>query len=117
MATIPTKTIACTKSKSANQLCLGIIASGIGFVLRPADVFCAKAKRQQQGFICAKAKRQRQQHDFRLTSFKELLSDSVTSAGGFNQFINFYIDHIFLLFFLRKLLDVSNKGLYYLTCP
>jgi len=29
------------------QLCLGIIASGIGFVLRPADVFCAKAKRQQ----------------------------------------------------------------------
>jgi len=111
MATIPTKTIACTKSKSANQLCLGIIASGIGFVLRPADVFCAKAKRQQQGFICAKAKRQRQgficakakrqrqQHDFRLTSFKELLSDSVTSAGGFNQFINFYIDHIFLLFF------------------
>jgi len=27
-----------------NQLCLGIIASGIGFVLRPADVFCAKAQ-------------------------------------------------------------------------
>ncbi|MGY3189918.1 hypothetical protein [Lysinibacillus sp. TE18511] len=26
----------------------GIIASGIGFVLRPADVFCAKAKRQRQ---------------------------------------------------------------------
>ncbi|MGA3674659.1 hypothetical protein ACPCXF_06250 [Lysinibacillus agricola] len=45
------------------QLCLGIIASGIGFVLRPANVFCAKAKRQQKGFICAKAKRQPQQHD------------------------------------------------------
>jgi len=29
--------------KSLNQLCLGIIASEIGFVLRPADVFCAKA--------------------------------------------------------------------------
>jgi len=82
------------------QLCLGIIASGIDFVLRPAesgsgrcflreseaaaaDVFCAKAKRQQQMFFarkrsgsgrcflreseaaaadvfCAKAKRQRQ---------------------------------------------------------
>jgi len=26
-----------------DQLCLGIIASGIGFVLRPADVYCAKA--------------------------------------------------------------------------
>ncbi|MFB7155622.1 hypothetical protein [Lysinibacillus sp. NPDC056232] len=30
-----------------------------------ADVFCAKAKRQQKGFICAKAKRQRQQHEGR----------------------------------------------------
>ncbi|WP_281399196.1 hypothetical protein [Lysinibacillus agricola] len=30
-------------------------------MLRPADVFCAKAKRQQQGFVCAKAKRQQQQ--------------------------------------------------------
>ncbi|MGY3187830.1 hypothetical protein [Lysinibacillus sp. TE18511] len=28
---------------------------------RPTDVFCAKAKRQQHGFVCAKAKRQ--QHD------------------------------------------------------
>ncbi|MGE7929019.1 hypothetical protein [Lysinibacillus xylanilyticus] len=26
----------------------GIIASGIGFALRHADVFCAKAQRQQQ---------------------------------------------------------------------
>jgi len=31
-------------------------------VLKPAYVFCAKAKRQQHGFICAKAKRQ--QHGF-----------------------------------------------------
>jgi len=30
------------------QLCLDIVASGTGFVLRPADVFYAKAKRQQQ---------------------------------------------------------------------
>ncbi|MGE7691831.1 hypothetical protein ACQKMI_21860 [Lysinibacillus sp. NPDC097214] len=30
-----------------DQLYLGIIASGLGFVPRPADVFCAKAKRQQ----------------------------------------------------------------------
>jgi len=53
------------------QLCLGIIASGIDFVLRPAesgsgrcflreseaaaaDVFCAKAKRQQQMFFARK---------------------------------------------------------------
>jgi len=36
------------------QLCLGIIASGIGFVLRPADVFCAKAKRQRQMFFVRK---------------------------------------------------------------
>jgi len=31
-----------------DQLRLGIIASGIGFILRPANVFCAKAKRQWQ---------------------------------------------------------------------
>jgi len=34
-------------------------------VLRPVDVFCAKAKRlQQRIFVCAKAKRQ-QQHEGR----------------------------------------------------
>ena len=27
-----------------NQLCLGIIASGVGFVLRPADVFCTESE-------------------------------------------------------------------------
>jgi len=27
------------------QLCLGIFVSGFGYVLRPADVFCAKAQR------------------------------------------------------------------------
>jgi len=46
-----------------NQLYLGIIAFGISFVLRPADVFCAKAKRQQHVFVCAKAKRQQQHED------------------------------------------------------
>jgi len=33
--------------------------SGIGFVLRPANVFCAKAKRQQQ------QQQQQQQHEGR----------------------------------------------------
>ncbi|MGE7929689.1 hypothetical protein [Lysinibacillus xylanilyticus] len=37
-----------------NHLCLGISASGIGFVLRPANVFCAKAQRQQQMFFVRK---------------------------------------------------------------
>ncbi|WP_374964299.1 hypothetical protein [Lysinibacillus sp. RS5] len=61
--------------------------------------FClCESEAAATSFVCAKAKRQ-QQHDFRLTDFKELLSDTATSAGGFNQFINFYIDHIFLLFF------------------
>jgi len=43
-----------------NHLCLGIGTSGIGFVLRPADVF-TKAQRQRHDVFCAKAQRQR--HD------------------------------------------------------
>ncbi len=46
------------KDYSINQLCLGIIASGIGFMLRPADVFLCESvvltQRQQQMFFVRK---------------------------------------------------------------
>jgi len=39
----------------------GIMATRIDFVPSSADVYCAKAQRQQQhGFVCAKAQRQQQ---------------------------------------------------------
>jgi len=41
-----------------------ILSNMIRLCVRPADVFCAKAKRQQHVFVCAKAKRQ-QQHEGR----------------------------------------------------
>jgi len=36
---------------TSNQFYLGIITFGFGFTLGPADVFCAKAQRQQQMFF------------------------------------------------------------------
>jgi hypothetical protein len=63
-----------------NQLCL---TSGISF--RAADVFCAKAQRQQHGFICAKA--QRQQHGFICAKAQRQQHDGGHDGGHFGNAI------------------------------
>ncbi|PJO44175.1 hypothetical protein CWD94_08380 [Lysinibacillus xylanilyticus] len=50
------------------------------FYLHSADLFCAKAKRQQQMFLVAKAKRQQQM--FLVAKAKRQLQETPISIGG-----------------------------------